>query len=78
MRLGDFLMRKLSEGSSMSMDKLLQLAVREGYFADADSAEPALRETLTQVEKAGFLRQLPDGSFVLPPVTHTIAMRRAV
>jgi hypothetical protein len=78
MRLSDFLVRKLSDGGTMSMEDLRHLAIQEGYFADDISAEPALRETLTQIVNAGFVRQLPNGSFALPTVTHMIGLRRAV
>lgn len=78
MRLSDFLMRKLSDGGTMSMEDLRHLAIQEGYFADDISAEPAMRETLGQIVNAGFVRQFPNGNFALPSVTHMIGLRRAV
>jgi hypothetical protein len=77
-RLADFLIRKLGDGRAMSRDELCQLAMKEGYFAGSDSAEPALSEALTQILKAGFIRHLPDGKFAAPSVTDTIRLRRGV
>jgi hypothetical protein len=77
-RIADFLIRKLSEVGAMSKDDLRRLAVQEGYFADAESAEPGVHATLMHVVKAGLIRELPNGNFAPPTLLDTIRLRRAI
>ena len=72
--LADFLVRKLNEVGAMSRDDLRRLALQEGYFADADTADRGMHNTLLNVVKAGHIRQLPGGDFA----PATIQLRRAM
>ena len=76
--LADFLIRKLNEAGAMSRDDLRRLALQEGYFADADSADRGVHTTLINVVKAGLIRQLPNGNFAPATVLDTIRLRRAM
>jgi hypothetical protein len=76
--LGDFLIRRLREGGAMAKDELRQLAVQEGYFAEADNADVQLQATLVHVVQAGFARELPNGKFAPPTLLDTIRFRRAM
>ena len=76
--LADFLSRKLREVGAMSKDDLRRLAVQEGYFAEAGSADTELEAALMQVVKASLVRQLPDGKFAAPSLLDTIRLRRAI
>ncbi|MGA7457977.1 MAG: hypothetical protein WBW51_11775 [Methyloceanibacter sp.] len=76
--LADFLDRKLREVGAMPKDELRRLAVQEGYFAKAGSADSDLEAALMQNVKAGSVRQLPDGRFAAPSLLDTIRLRRAV
>ncbi|HET7446641.1 MAG TPA: hypothetical protein VFJ49_01755 [Methyloceanibacter sp.] len=76
--LSDFLIGKLNEVGAMSRDDLRRLSLQEGYFADADSANTGVHETLLNVVKAGFIRQLPNGNFAPATVLDTIRLRRAM
>ena len=76
--LADFLIRKLGEIGAMTLDELCQLAVQEGYFADGEIADRGVHVTLTNVVKAGFIRQLPNGTFAPATVMDTIRLRRAI
>jgi hypothetical protein len=76
--LADFLVRKLNEVGAMSRDDLRRLAMQEGYFADADTAERGVHATLLNVVKAGLIRQLPNGNFAPATVLDTIRLRRAM
>jgi hypothetical protein len=76
--LGDFLVRRLREGGAMAKDELRQLAVQEGYFAEADTADAQLQATLVHVVQAGFARELPNGKFAPPSLLDTIRLRRAI
>ena len=75
--LADFLVRKLNEVGAMSRDDLRRLALQEGYFADANTADQGLHNTLLNVVKAGLIRQLPNGNFAPATVLDTIRLRRA-
>ena len=76
--LADFLVRKLNEVGAMARDDLRRLALQEGYFVDADSADRGVHTTLLNVVKAGLIRQLPNGNFAPATVLDTIRLRRAM
>ena len=76
--LADFLVRRLNEVGATSRDDLRRLALHEGYFADADTADRGLHDTLLNVVKAGLIRQLPNGNFAPATVLDTIRLRRAM
>jgi hypothetical protein len=76
--LADFLVRKLNEVGAMSRDDLRRLALQEGYFVDADTADRGVHATLLNVVKAGLIRQLPNGNFAPATVLDTIRLRRAM
>jgi hypothetical protein len=76
--LADFLFRKLSEVGPMSSEDLCRLAVREGYFADGDSAQQSVHAMLMHVVKAGQIQQLPNARFAPAVVTDTMRLRRAI
>ena len=76
--LADFLVRKLNEVGAMSRDDLRRLTLQEGYFADANTADQGLHNTLLNVVKAGLIRQLPNGNFAPATVLDTIRLRRAM
>jgi len=76
--LADFLIRKLSEIGAMTLDDLCHVAVQEGYFAEGEIADRAVHVTLMNVAKAGFIRQLPNGTFAPATVMDTIRLRRAI
>ena len=76
--LADFLVRKLNEVGAMSRDDLRRLALQEGYFIDADTADRGVHTTLLNVVKAGLIRQLPKGNFAPATVLDTMRLRRAM
>jgi hypothetical protein len=76
--LADFLVRKLNEVGAMSRDDLRRLAMQEGYFAEAETADRGVHATLLNVVKAGLIRQLPNGNFAPATVLDTIRLRRAM
>jgi hypothetical protein len=76
--LADFLIRKLGEIGAMSIDELCHLAVQEGYAPDGGNADRGVHVTLMNVAKAGFIRQLPNGTFAPATVMDTIRLRRAI
>jgi hypothetical protein len=76
--VADFLVRKLNEVGAMSRDDLRRLALQEGYFADADTADRGMHNTLLNVGRAGLIRQLPNGTFAPATVLDTIRLRSAM
>jgi len=76
--LADFLIRKLGEVGNMSLDDLCGIAIQEGYFAEGDNPDRSVHMTLMNVVKAGFIRQLPNGTFAPASVMDTIRLRRAI
>ncbi|MGE5260066.1 MAG: hypothetical protein ACM3MH_04215 [Actinomycetota bacterium] len=76
--LADFLVRRLNEQGSMSRDDLRFLAVQEGYFDDGEVAERSVHAALISVNKAGLIRQLPNGNFAPASMMDAIRLRRAI
>jgi len=76
--IADFLVRRLNEAGAMSRDDLRRLALQEGYYADADTADRGVHTTLINVVKAGLIRQLPNGNFAPATMLDTIRLRRAM
>ncbi|MEM7191766.1 MAG: hypothetical protein AAF405_02665 [Pseudomonadota bacterium] len=76
--LADFLIRKLGEIGTSSLDELCSAAIQEGYFAEGDHPDRSVHMTLMNVVKAGFIRQLPNGAFAPASVMDTIRLRRAI
>ncbi|WP_108682192.1 hypothetical protein [Methyloceanibacter sp. wino2] len=76
--LADFLIRKLGEVGNMSLDDLCGVAIHEGYFAEGDNPDRTVHMTLMNVVKAGFIRQMPNGTFAPASVMDTIRLRRAI
>jgi hypothetical protein len=76
--LADFLIRCLNEAGAMPREDLRRLALQEGYFVDAETADRGVHTTLINVVKAGLIRQLPNGNFAPATVLDTIRLRRAM
>jgi hypothetical protein len=76
--LADFLIRCLNEAGAMPRDDLRRLALQEGYFIDAETADRGVHATLINVVKAGLIRQLPNGNLAPATVLDTIRLRRAM
>jgi hypothetical protein len=76
--LGDFLVRRLNETGALSRDDLRILAVLEGYFDDGELAERSVHAALVSVNKAGLIRQLPNGNFAPASMMDAIRLRRAI
>jgi hypothetical protein len=77
-QLADFLVRRLNEQGAMSRDDLRLLAVQEGYFDDGEVAERSVHAALISVNKAGLIRQLPNGNFAPASMMDAIRLRRAI
>jgi hypothetical protein len=76
--LADFLVRRVNEAGPLSTDDLRQLAVRAGYFQDAESATRSVHATLLGIVKGGRVRELPNGALAPASMIDTLRQRRAV
>ena len=76
--LADFLVRRVNEAGPLSKDDLRLLAVRAGYFQDAESATRSVHATLLGIIKGGRVRELPNGALAPASMIDTLRQRRAV
>jgi len=49
-----------------------------GLFAESNTADRGMHNTLLNVVRAGLIRQLPNGNFAPATVLDTIRLRRAM
>jgi hypothetical protein len=76
--LADFIMHKLSEVGSISRDDIVDLASKEGYFSDAESADRGVHAALVSLHRNEQIRQLQDGTFAPATLAQTVRFRRAM
>jgi len=76
--LSDFIMHNLNEAGALSKDDVLNLALKDGYFADAESADRGVQAELVILHRNEHIRQLQDGSFAPATLSQTIRFRRAM
>jgi hypothetical protein len=76
--LADLFMHKLNETGSMSREELVDLAVKEGLFPDAESALQAVHPMLVNMMRSELIRELSNGTFAPPTLSQAIKLRRAV
>ena len=74
--LADFFVRKLTEIGPMSKDDLRNLAIKEGYFPDAESAGQRVDATLLDIVREDRIRRLADETFVSSPQTQVSRLRK--
>ncbi|MGB8709048.1 MAG: hypothetical protein WCD39_04675 [Methyloceanibacter sp.] len=76
--LADLFMHKLNEAGSMSREELVELAVKEGFFPDAEQAVQGVHPMLKSLLRSELIRELPNGTFAPPTMSQAIKVRRAV
>ncbi len=76
--LADLFVRKLNEIGSMSKDDLIHLAVKEGYFPDAEKALQGVHPMLVNMLRSEQIRELPNGTFAPPTLSQAIKLRRVI
>jgi hypothetical protein len=76
--LADLFMRKLNEVGHMSRQELLDLAVSEGFFPDAEHATQGVHPMLVNMLRSELIRELPDGTLAPPTLSQAIKLRRVV
>jgi hypothetical protein len=76
--LADLFMRRLNEASSMSREELVDMAVKEGFFPDAESAVQGVHPMLVNMLRSEVIREVENGIFAPPTMPQTIKVRRVV
>jgi hypothetical protein len=76
--LADLFMHKLAEVGPMSREELLELAVKERFFGDAETAAQSVHPMLVSLLRSELIRELPNGTFAPPTMSQAIKLRMAV
>jgi hypothetical protein len=76
--LADRFMQTLENAGQMSRDELIGMAVKEGFFPDAQAATQGVFPMLTSLLRSEVIRELPNGNFAPPTISQTIKLRRVV
>jgi len=76
--LADCFMHRLNEVGRMSTEELVELAVKEGFFPDAESALQGVHPMLASLLRSELIRELPNGTFAPPTMSQAIKLRRVV
>ena len=70
--------QKLNEIGPLAKDDIVNLAVKEGYFSDAESADRGMHAALVTLHRNEHIRQLQDGTFATATLAQTVRFRRAM
>jgi hypothetical protein len=76
--LADRFMHRLNEVGSMSREELIELAVKEGFFADKEQAVQGIHPMLGSLLRSELIRELSNGNYAPPTLSHAIKLRRVV
>ena len=76
--LADLVMHKLNEAGQMSKQDIVTLAVKEGFFPDAETAAQGVHPMLVSLVRSELIRELPNGAFAAPTMSQTLKLRRVV
>jgi hypothetical protein len=76
--LADLFMRKLNEVGPMSREELVDMAVKQGFFPDAETALQGVHPMVVNMLRSELIRELPNGTFAPPTMSQAIKLRRVV
>ena len=76
--LADLFMHRLNEFGPMSREGLVDLAVKEGFFADSETAAQSVHSMLATLLRSELIRELADGTFAPPTMSQATKLRRVV
>ena len=60
----------------MTRQELIDIAVKEGFFSDAETATQGMHPMLTSLVRSELIRELPNGAFAPPTMSQAIKLRR--
>jgi hypothetical protein len=72
--LADLFMQRLNEVGPMSREGLIDLALKEGFFPDTETAAQGVHPMLVSLLRSELIRELPNGTFA----PQAIKLRRVV
>jgi hypothetical protein len=76
--LADLFMKKLNDAGQMSKHELFDMAIKEGFFPDAETAAQGIYPMLATMLKSELIREVSDGTYMPPTFSQMIKLRRAV
>jgi hypothetical protein len=74
--LADCFMEALNDAGQMTRQELIDMAVKAGFFSDAESATQGIHPMLTSLVRSELIRELPNGAFAPPTMSQAIKLRR--
>jgi hypothetical protein len=75
--LGELFLKKLNSAGQMSKQELIDMAIKEGFFPDADTAAQGVHPMLVSMLRSELIREASDGTYLPPTFSQTIKLRRA-
>jgi hypothetical protein len=76
--LAELFMRKLNDAGRMTKQELADMAVKEGFFPDAETAAQGVHPMLVSMLKSQLIREVSDGTYMPPSFSQIINLRRPV
>ena len=76
--LAELFLKKLNNAGQMSKQELIDMAVTEGFFPDADTAAQGVHPMLVSMLRSELIRETSDGIYMPPTFSQTIKLRRMV
>ena len=73
--LGELFLKKLNNAGQMSKQELIDMAVTEGFFPDADAAAQGVHPMLASMLRSELIREASDGIYMPPTFSQTIKRR---
>ena len=74
--LADCFMEALNDAGQMTRQELIDMAVKAGFFSEAESATQGIHPMLTSLVRSELIRELPNGAFAPPTMSQAIKLRR--
>ena len=76
--LAELFLRKLNDAGRMSRQELIDMAVKEGFFPDAETAAQSVHPMLVSMLRSDLIREVSDGIFMPPTLSQTTKLRRVL
>jgi hypothetical protein len=74
--LGELFLKKLHSAGQMSKQELIDMAVTEGFFPDADTAAQGVHPMLVSMLRSELIREVSAGTYMPRTFSQTIKLRR--
>jgi hypothetical protein len=74
--LAELFLKQLNNVGQMSKQELIDMAVREGFFPDSNTAAQGVHPMLVSMLRSELIRETSDGIYMPPTFSQTIKLRR--